>query len=778
MRGARASRSPAEGSDRERMRIVWNLLLALGSLVVGLSLCETALRVLHPRYEYAARPPQRTYYRHSAEYPHPDTGAKHRVVYNNLGSRQHRNFNERDLAEGVNLAFFGDSYTENLRMPAHHSFTEVLDYLLNANAHANFNVLNFGIEDTGPTEQYLMWRSLAVKPRLRHVFYVHMTNDLADVRRAAQRNATLGQRPRGASARIRALSRLHLTYLALDAWRRLDILDINAPPLTAMWESEALAEFESTLRQWRRDVEADGGEFHIVLLPTPDGHKWFRRLGSPSSWNVVDLPRCFNEAIPNFDYRDWRFANDPHWNEAANMVAARCLYRDLEDLLDLPELSDAQLARALQGYYVAFQDRDRFSGEAGWMPRMPSLPLADSEADRIVARYQALDQDSVTDRQRVVDAIRSREPVLRSVWNVHLSAEHRLVVYVREGRAPRLDAPCNEQDPSRGMFLQVRPFNVAWLRPRYQPRGHTGHTGHYPVDLRARSWFANGSRSAACVLVAPLPRWLAVSARTGQYAADGGVLWEGEFPIDDAEEWNRIRTRYRQEYRAIAETEPVARSVWDVHALRERREVAVLKAPCALPDLAGTFVLRAFGAPNVQGGVYAEESFFSEAFVGPTMLDDRCLLTISLPDGRIGAVEVGEYAGDTRALLWQVRFYWDIEGLRRAHASVSGRRPDAAGAFEVYRREDALVYVREPCAEADTRQRFFLHVYAARSEGGDDRRANLDFDFVHRGALFDGKCVALAPLPEAVPGGGPVVRLRTGQFSSAGETWAVELVEA
>ena len=116
------------------MRIACNLLLALGSLALGLLLCEAALRVFHPNYEYAAEPPRRAHYHYqSAQYRrHGDTGVKHLVAYNNLGSRQHRNFNARDLAEGVNLAFFGDSFTENVRMPAHHSFTEALDYLLNA----------------------------------------------------------------------------------------------------------------------------------------------------------------------------------------------------------------------------------------------------------------------------------------------------------------------------------------------------------------------------------------------------------------------------------------------------------------------------------------------------------------------------------------------------------------------------------------------------------------------------------------------------------------------
>lgn len=174
-------------------RAIGNCLLAFASLAVGLALCEATLRLFHPRYEYAAAPPQRTYH-WSSQYRHPDTGEPHLVVYNNLGSRQHRDFHERELAEGVNLAFFGDSFTENLRMAAQFSFTEVLDYVLNAQPRrgpssspadtalraGRFNVLNFGMDARGPVEQYWRYRGLGFKRLLRHVFYVH---SLADIHR-------------------------------------------------------------------------------------------------------------------------------------------------------------------------------------------------------------------------------------------------------------------------------------------------------------------------------------------------------------------------------------------------------------------------------------------------------------------------------------------------------------------------------------------------------------------------------------------------------------------
>ena len=742
------------------MRIACNLLLALGSLAVGLSLCEAALRVFHPRYEYAAEPPRRAYH-WSRHYRHPDTGAKHLVAYNNLGSRQHRNFNARDLTEGVSLAFFGDSFTENLRMPAHHSFTEVLDYLLNAppphmpgvgaGSRSRFNVLNFGRDGTGPIEQYAGYRSVALKPHPRHVFYVHMENDLREVRESfawgGAARTLARQAEQESRAWIRALSGFHLAYLALDAWRRLDIGEGSL--LVAMPESEAMAAFESVLRRWHRDVKANGGEFHVVRLPTPEGGKWLERLESPESWNVVDLHRCFNEAIPDFQYSDWRFANDRHWNEAANMVAAHCLYRRLEGLLDLPQRSDAELARTRHAYYRAFQDR--FDGEAGWMPGPPWAlpgPPADGEADRVVARYQALGGNDDTRRQRIINAARSREPVLRSVWDVHYDAEHRFVVYVKE--------PCDEPDPAAGFFLHLRLPNVELLRPSELRRGFRV-LEDFQASVAVRR--SPSPRGGECVLAVPLRIGQIASARTGQRAADGDTLWEGEFPVD-AEDMNRIR----REWRAIAETEPVARSVWNVHARRERREIALLKAPCLGTDAAGSFFVNVL-PPGQRGWTSLARSELGQF---ATILDGRCLVTVALPDWPVGGVQVGERAPDTWALRWQAKFYWDVEGLRRARDAVSGRRPDAAGAFEVYRHDGALVYVREPCAEADVRDRFFLHAHAALSE--DD--ANLDFDFAERGALFDGKCVALVPLP------GATTRLSTGQFSSTGNTWAVELAEA
>ena len=96
--------------------------------------------------------------------------------------------------------------------------------------------------------------------------------------------------------------------------------------------------------------------------------------------------------------------------------------------------------------------------------------------------------------------------------------------------------------------------------------------------------------------------------------------------------------------------------------------------------------------------------------------------------------------------------------------------------FAVYRDGNRLLYLREPCAPRDIDARFLLHIYPADPEalrGGQRWRGfvNADFDFAANGALFDGKCVAMARLPEYA-----VERVITGQHvSGEGIVWRADV---
>ena len=771
------------------MKAVSNLLLALASLAAGMCLCEAILRLFHPRYEYAAGPPQRDYYSQRL-YPRPDTGEPHLVVYNNLGSRQHRDFSEDDLAQGVNLAFFGDSFTENNYLPVQYSFTEVLDFLLNQHPqHPRINVLNFGQNGTGPARQYRLYRSLAVKRRLRHVFYVHCPeNDIDDLRDATRHDTQIsGLVGKAFSPWLRALSRLHLTYLALDAWQRLGF-DELAPRHFDMSVPDAVAAMDGLLRMWRQEVEANGGAFHVVLLPTPDGDRWFRETEALASWDVVDLAECFDERIPNYNYADWRFETDWHWNEAGNMVAAHCLYRLLEGILGLPTRADAELARTRGAYYRAFRDSDDWIGRR-WMPGPPwALPgaPADDRASRILARYLALRENAPAIREHVVPArigpvvlakaMESGEQVLRrrDGWNAQLSRKHRLVVLKKN--------PCEARETGEALFMRVVPWSPAHLAIGDRPQGFGVVASRFIQKAFRRT---AGAAGGECVLPMHIGAAPVASVVVGERDDGGETLWKSEFAVDPPRVWRRARREYRQRYLAIARTPPAARSEWNIHALPARRELALLKEPCAVADTVGRFFVRLWPADGQavgrveRGDGHFEISgeFQTERLNSFAMFDDKCLMQVGLPHWTIRAVWVGQTEPEVQeGPGWQAKFYWDVDALRRAYRAVAVAKPAATGAFDLHRRGRTLVYVRQPCVEGDTRQRFFLHVLrSARPEDGHQSRTNLDFDFGERGARFDRKCVAVVPLPEAAPSSAlPIVRLRTGQFSSAGEIWAVE----
>ena len=106
-------------------------------------------------------------------------------------------------------------------------------------------------------------------------------------------------------------------------------------------------------------------EVQLVLLP--GAGMWFGKTPL-SSWRVVDLSPCFDKAFPH--YSEWHFATDGHWNEAGNMVAAHCLYRQLEGLLGLPVRRDKDLSSARYAYYRAFQETTGAEVER-WMPGAP-----------------------------------------------------------------------------------------------------------------------------------------------------------------------------------------------------------------------------------------------------------------------------------------------------------------------------------------------------------------------------------------------------------------------
>ncbi len=527
-------------------RALGNLALLLVSGLAGLLLCEIGLRLFHPKYQYLAeaafvRDPTLIYSpipNHCGTFPHPDTAERHSVCHNSLGLRQHRDFSARDLESRVNIGFFGDSFTENVHVPAQHSFTEPLDYLLNAGG-GGFNVLNFGVGGYGTGQSLLRYEASSVREAFDHLFYVYYENDLLNDQAASlfQLNDA-GQLERNRAAAqggFNLLSRLHLSYLVLDAFGRLSLhLDEVGDQAQQMakqyWARNrsvdaaglppsAYTVFRQLLRRWKRAAEGHGASFHLVWLPMEGNEApavativrpGVAAIVREEGVEAIDLRGCFGKRDPAHLRTPWRrspyrFKSDQHWNEAGNRLAAICLYRFLESELELPKLSETDLQAALHLYYSAFEASGFLAERRTDSPQVTAIR----------ERYGSVDLHGPQWRDTVRKLVSDPEQaIIRSDFNVYRHG--RWLVYAKEGG-------CRQADFEARFFLHVVPVDKEDLPPDRLEHGFDN-----------RNFFAVADE-ATCSVTTELPSYPVDRIFTGQFVqASGERLWDEEYAFAES----------------------------------------------------------------------------------------------------------------------------------------------------------------------------------------------------------------------------------------------------
>ena len=247
-----------------------------------------------------------------------------------------------------------------------------------------------------------------------------------------------------------------------------------------------------------------------------------------------------------------------------------------------------------------------------------------------------------------------------------------------------------------------------------------------------------------------------------------------------------VENPYASVYKDTVSREPHARSEYDIYVNRDRYSLVYVKEPCASPVLRDKFFLLIFpenadDLPEAERSLgRANKSFafydFGSAF------DGKCVAEVPLPDYDVAAIRTGQTRTIDGEPRWEAAFPYQPSAVyRAAYASVASAEPDIRAEFNVYLSEDkrALAYLREPCAPSDVANPFFIHVMPEREGDLPTERKqygfdNWGFDFLLHGIVFDGKCVAEAPLPDY-----PVTSLRTGQFvRGEGEVWEATLAFA
>ena len=349
-------------------------------------------------------------------------------------------------------------------------------------------------------------------------------------------------------------------------------------------------------------------------------------------------------------------------------------------------------------------------------------------------------------------------------------AQARFDIYLRDDTLTYLKAPCEEGDVHARFFLHITPAAVADLPADRREFGFA----NMDFQFAEHGAYVGG----ICVAERELPDYSISGIRTGQNAtALGSNGWRADIDLAAQAIYDGITAGdYGQ---------PAAQSDFDVYLSNDA--LAYLKAGCALGDTDARLFLHIIPIDTADLPADRREAGFENLDFRfrdhGARIYDKCVATRELPDYPIAHIRTGHNAPAPDGNGWRA----DIDLAARASSQSTAQAlydsilagaygaPVAQSDFDLYLRDNALTYLKAPCAEDDTDARFFLHITPADpadlpAAGRERGFANLDFHFADHGAHAGDICVASLDLPDY-----PIERIRTGQFvSGEGSLWSAE----
>ena len=500
----------------------------------------------------------------------------------------------------------------------------------------------------------------------------------------------------------------------------------------AIWlPQQAVATWED-VRDWRADGRgytsrdwAESATIRYLQAHPPEGLVWSNK--EYAVYILAEVTRTGNRALPTGLPGAARVAAGSRAGGADDrFVWFHRRSPQQYDPADLAALPDLEVEAVLEDGVV-------FRPGAG--PPRGGTPLAD----------------------RLLEGARLLAP---SPFALHLDEARNRLVYVRDG--------CAGGDTAAPFFLEAYPADPAAL-PAGQRSGR--------LDFGFRRY---GFREAGrCLAVRDLPGFAVAAVLTGQRAPDWAERWSARVPLAAAPAAAAL------DIKALASrAERLAGEPFEVYL--DGGRLVYAREGCVEADVATRFFLHVvprdpadLPANRRESGFANLDFWFRDGDYGYEA-GGRCVTARELPRYPIASIRTWQ-AGEGGAPAWEAGAVLARTAAAEAAAAIdlgalrARAEPLGAGAFEVWRDGDRLVYVREGCAEADAAAAFFLHVTP--SDPGDlpeDRRgsgfANLDFRFEETGAIEGGRCVAARGLPAY-----PIASIRTGQWARGeGELWAAE----
>ena len=453
------------------------------------------------------------------------------------------------------------------------------------------------------------------------------------------------------------------------------------------------------------------------------------------------------------DGRNWLLYAKPHCTEEEYRTPVT-LHIYPEDRNDLPALRRSIVRRESNHENRDFQLRHlggRPGGECIARVPLPDYPIREIRTGQSGqwsgSLYPPVDPGPLRAAYAALAAV---PPNLRDAFDL----------YWQEGQLTYIRESCAAADTAEPFFLHLFPAAADMLAGPAAEQDNR--------DFAFGRW--GGHFDGKCLAAVPLPDYPIAAIRTGQAG-----LWEVDFyPPADPDPLQAA-------YAALAQEQPVAQDAFALY-VRDNRLIYLRKS-CAAADTAARFFLHivpedvAALPPERRPAGFAHQDFAFARWGG--LFDGKCLAAIPLPDYPIKEIRTGQHIpgqGD----LWSVELIIPValDQLRDDYSALAATTPAARDYFDLYWRNNRLIYLRETCAAADTAADFFLHIVPEDvADLPEDRRpagfAHGGFDFARQGGHFDGKCLASVALPD-YPGG--IKEMRTGQYvPGQGDLWSVTI---
>ena len=341
-------------------------------------------------------------------------------------------------------------------------------------------------------------------------------------------------------------------------------------------------------------------------------------------------------------------------------------------------------------------------------------------------------------------------------------------VYRHDRRLTFIKENCRPADRAVRFAVKFFPADPQTPLSPFHKHGSHARFSNYPVRL-----------DDFCLAVIQLPPYAAGDLLVSQYPDGPGYVfpqWDELHSLSQPRLRATLAAR-RQQSAPPANPNAFALFLEPATAAGSAPRLLYAKANCAPADYETPLFLHIYPAnaadlpPQEREQGFAHRDFLLPDHGG--RLDGECLAVVPLPDYPITALRTGQLN------RWATRRYPAAAQHPADYQSLAGQEPAARAAFNLYWQDNLLIYYRESCAAADTAANFFLHITLQDTADLPRARryagfANHDFPFNHWGQRFDGRCLAIVPLPHY-----PIQTLRTGQQTPGqNPLWSAELTAA